>query len=118
MTWIYNHFKVAGSDDNYRIDIGESIGPSDGYDAMAYLNGSQFSTRDSDHDSSSRNCAQDSSHGGGWWHSNCHDDQSHPIGVYWYKGSGTLTSISLSYYKYFIHAEMKIRPKSCSGECH
>ena len=38
--WIYNHFKVAGSDDHYRIDIGGGIGQPDNHDAMAHLNGS------------------------------------------------------------------------------
>ena len=93
MTWIYNHFKVAGSDDHYRINIGEGIGPSDGYDAMAALNGSQFTTRDSDHDRSSSNCAQRSSYGGAWWHSNCYYAQltgPRSNGIYWYKGTGSV----------------------------
>ena len=61
MTWIYNHFKVSGSDDKYHISIADGIGPSDGFDAMVQLNWSQFTTCDSDHDSSSTNCAQHSS---------------------------------------------------------
>ena len=50
MTWFYNHFKVAGSNDKYRLTIGKGIGPAYGYDAMAHLNNSQFSTQDSDND--------------------------------------------------------------------
>ena len=122
MIWIYNHFKVAGSDDNYRISIGGGIGPSGAFDAMFHLNGSQFTTRDSDHDLSSTNCAlrviYGVTYGGGWWHSNCYYAQltgPHNYGLYWYKGSGTVTLTSS--YSYYVNAEMKIRPKSCNKEC-
>ena len=120
MTWIYNHFKVAGSNDKYRISIAGGVGPSDGYDAMVHINGSQFTTRDSDQDQSTTNCAQRRSYGGGWWHSNCYYAQltgPHNLGLYWYKGSGTVASTSSSYYHYYVNAEMKIRPQSCNREC-
>ena len=118
MTWIYSHFKVAGSDDHYRLDIAGGIGPSDGYDVMAHLNGSQFTTRDSDHDRVTGNCAQRTTYGSAWWHTNCYYVQltgPPSTGVYWYKGTGTVTSTSS--YTYYNNVEMKIRPKSCNGEC-
>ena len=123
MTWMYSHFKIAGADDYYRISISGGAGPEDGFDAMAQINGSQFSTRDNDHDRSSSNCAQ-RIYAGGWWHSNCYFVQltgTHSNGIYWYKGKGGWTSwsstTSPSYYTHYENVEMKIRPQSCKSEC-
>ena len=48
ITWVYKTFRVNGSDDNYRLLIGEGEGP--GVNAMAYNNNQQFSTLDEDND--------------------------------------------------------------------
>ncbi|XP_074660943.1 techylectin-5B-like [Tubulanus polymorphus] len=47
-------------------------------DAMSSINGSQFSTRDKDHDSSpGKSCAQVM--GGGWWYNDCTDASLHGL---------------------------------------
>ena len=123
MTWLYHDFKVNGSNDKYRLQIGEGEGPPGGYDAMAYHNGMQFSTHDSDNDESSGNCA--ASYYAGWWHGpNCHGGGAFLTGYHtdtvqsarllWYLGVGTDLA---SQYKYYHNVEMKIRPKSCATIC-
>lgn len=119
MTWIYELFEVAGSNDHYRLHIGNGRGPEGGYDAMAPLNGSQFSTRDSDHDNSTANCAAMAGRGG-WWHSNCFYAQltgSRPNGMFWYEGTGVVTRLHSSIYSFYQNVEMKIRPKNCNLDC-
>lgn len=123
MTWTYSTFKVSGSDDKYRLQIGGAVGPPGGYDAMAYHNGKQFSTYNSDNDQNSRtNCASERQ--GGWWHgTSCfvtgalltgpHTDASRWNRLLWYLGQGT----DIGCYKYYHNVEMKIRPKSCAGVC-
>ena len=106
VTWVYQKFRVAGSDDNYRLHIGEGEGP--GFDSMAYHNNQQFSTPDEDNDSWSSNCA--GTHFAGWWYGGCrHALLTGPhvrTGVSqlnWYSGTHT----------YYPNVEMKVRPKSC-----
>ena len=44
MTWTYHTFRVNGSNDKYRLEIGEGEGPIRANDAMAQHNGKQFTT--------------------------------------------------------------------------
>ena len=124
MTWIYHLFKVNGSNDKYRLQIGEAEGPPGAYDAMAFHNGKQFTTRDSDNDGiQNHNCAQ-SKYGGWWYGPGCfHPHGSHLTGpihdaiqwdrLLWYTGSGG----GLTGYKHYRNVVMKIRPKRCAKAC-
>ena len=69
IVWTYQLFKVGGADTNYQLTIGQGTGVGGTFDAMAIHNGSAFSTRDCDHDTSSRNCAK--VYGGAWWYTDC-----------------------------------------------
>ena len=123
MTWLYHVFKVNGSDDKYRLQIGEAEGPPGGFDAMAFHNGKQFSTRDSDNDGRSQNCANDVN--GGWWYGSTgcffrgsvltgpHTDDVRWNRLLWFVGPTT----DLACYKYYHNVVMKIRPKSCGDQC-
>ena len=122
MTWIYHDFKVNGSNDKYRLQIGEAEGPPGAYDAMAIHNGMPFSTYDSDNDDNSGNCAHLF---GGWWHgpdcyatgailTGLHTDTVQSSRLLWYLG-GQLRDIGS--YKYYHNVEIKIRPKSCAAIC-
>ena len=124
MTWIYHVFKVNGSDDKYRLQIGDAEGPPGGYDAMAYHNGKQFSTYNSDNDGkSNQNCAHD--YHGGWWFGSggCytrgslltgpHTDTVRWNRLLWFLGPAT----DIGCYKYYHDVVMKIRPKNCADQC-
>ena len=123
MTWLYHDFKVNGSNDKYRLQIGDGEGPPGGYDAMAYHNGMQFSTHDSDNDGSTYNCAQ--CYYTGWWYgpgchiggallTGSHSDSAGWYRLLWYLGIGDK---AIAYHKYYHNGEMKIRPKSCAVTC-
>ena len=106
MTWVYPTFRVTGSDDKYRLEIGEGEGPGT-RDAMAYHNGKPFTTSDHDNDDRSSNCAR--AIRGGWWYSDCHHSALtayHGYVYTWYDGYGIWSTLS--------NSEMKIRPKTCS----
>ena len=104
ITWVYQTFRVDGSDDKYHLHIGEGEGP--GTDRMAHHNNRQFSTPDEDNDASGYNCASD--HSAGWWYGHCyhavltgpHVRSSTGSRLYWYT-------------TYYPNVEMKVRPKSC-----
>ena len=109
MTWIYRKFKVDGSNEKYRLHIGEAEGPQDGFDAMAVSNEMMFTTVDDDNDNHRHfNCAEIIG-GGGWWYNNC--DTVRLTGLHqtrlliWHDGT--------SERHYYQDVEMKIRPKSC-----
>ena len=117
MTWIYRNFKVNGSNDKYRLQVGESEGPPGANDAMFYHNGQQFTTRDSDNDLNVVNCAF--RHRAGWWYNpEClsngalltgyHVDNYRVDQLQWYLGRR-------EGYKYYQNVEMKVRPKSCGS---
>ena len=122
-TWTYSTFKVSGSNGNYCLKIGGGEGPPGGYDAMAFHNGMQFSTYNSDNDrSTGYNCALGRQ--GGWWHdTTCfatgafltgpHTDSTKWNRLLWYLGQGS----DLGSYKYYHNVEMRIRPKSYAGVC-
>ena len=103
MTWLYHNFKVNGSDDKYRLQIGEAEGPPGGYNAMVYHSGKQFSTHNSDNDQDTNyDCA-----------TGPHTDTVQWNRLLWYLGQGSY----LGCYKYYHNVEMKIRPKSCASIC-
>lgn len=125
MTWIYHLFKVNGSNDKYHLHIGEAEGPAGAYDAMAYHNGKQFTTHDSDNDGAQNlNCAQ--SMVGGWWYGGpgcflygshltgpVRDTTQWPDHLLWYTGA----EADFHGYKYYSNVVMKIRPKRCTRVC-
>ena len=121
MTWFYDCFKVAGSNDKYRLTIGNGIGPAYGYDAMAHLNNSQFSTQDSDNDQREDYSIAQVTYFGGWWHTSGYYVQLTGIGNrnFWYNGKGNREAYLSTDYSHYDNniIEMKIRPKSCSIEC-
>ena len=80
-------------------------------DSLSGHRGAAFSTKDSDNDSWSKNCAV--SYKGAWWYTACHSSNlngvyhhgkhsSHADGVNWYAWKGHYYSVK--------KAEMKIRP--------
>ena len=122
MTWIYHNFKVNGSNDKYRLQIGDAEGPPGGYDAMAPHNGKKFTTYDSDNTDYSGNCV--AVYPVGWWHGpHCHNTAALLTGPHtdvvqwyrlvWYSGQGSVAGS----YKYYHNVEMKICPKSCAAIC-
>ncbi|XP_070173633.1 ficolin-1-B-like [Littorina saxatilis] len=107
----YSGFYVEGSDNNFTLHFDNFTGGNAG-DSLSYHRGQQFSTKDRDHDPSSRNCAQVTH--GAWWYSNCHlsnlngdykTSSSAPNldGLRWYT-FGRRSSYSMKF------TEMKIRP--------
>ena len=122
VTWIYHDFKVNGSNDKYRLEIGGGEGPPGANDAMSYHNGAQFSTDDSDNDMNAGHCA--SGHRTGWWfNKECVQKGALLTGSYtdyrpyahmqlrWNLGR----EFSPEGYRHYHDVEMKIRPKSCSS---
>lgn len=109
ITWVYQLFRVASSLDNYRLHIGQGVGP--GRDQMMVHNGMQFSTYDEDHDVASWNCAQVNQ--GGWWYRDCYGANlnGHRNHLYW----GSLPHTRVNY----PNVVMMVRPKSCptSQQC-
>uniref|UniRef100_A0A1I8IMW6 Fibrinogen C-terminal domain-containing protein n=2 Tax=Macrostomum lignano TaxID=282301 RepID=A0A1I8IMW6_9PLAT len=71
----YSSFSVGAESDNYRLQVLGSDGIGD---SLSYSSGSQFSTKDADHDDSSSSCAE--RYAGGWWFRGCYS--THPNGVY------------------------------------
>ena len=88
MTWIYDHLKLSGSDDHYHIDVGRGSELTDGYDAMAHINCSQFTTQNSDHDKVHMPMV-----GGTTMTAVMFKSTGVPSrGVWWYEGSRSVTS--------------------------
>ena len=125
MTWIYHTFKVNGSNDKYRLQIGEAEGPPGANDAMASHNGEQFTTYDSDNDLNVANCAHTGYYAAtGWWfNKHCtahgalltgsHTNTKLSTQLQWHMGrTGGPES-----YKLYPSVEMKVRPKSCAATC-
>ena len=102
----YEQFKVASAKDKYKLTVGGFQGTTT--DPMDHHSRMTFTTKDSDNDIWSKNCALWSGPGGGWWYYNCAGIQpnvqyKHKYGIYlnhkWY----TLPFI-----------EIKIRPHNCN----
>ena len=121
MTWIYHKFKTDGSNQKYRLHIGEAEGPPNGNDAMTPHNGTFFSTYDNDNDiHSTLNCAYN--HKGGWWFVGCfnsfltgpHTDSQVWQRLLWYDGTRLVNNNFISTFDYYQDVDMKVRPKTCS----
>ena len=113
IVWTYQLFRVEGAETNYRLTIGQGTGVGGTFDAMAYNNGSQFSTPDRD---TANNCARDRM--GPWWHRSC--TWTNLNGRYNYHPSGPLYVLSWRTNGSAIHytkVSMKIRPKNCGTTC-
>ena len=115
VTWVYQQFSVDGTDQKYRLHIGQGTGtPSGSFDSMIgthSLNNMSFTTFDHDNDAwSGGNCAV--SYKGAWWHKSCthsnlnaqHTASSTHQRVVWSNGSNWV---------YYPSVEMKVRPKTC-----
>ena len=105
----YSFFSVGDSSSQYRLAIGGWSGTAN--DSMADCNGMGFTTRDSDNDRWSGNCATGSR--GAWWYSSCRTDanlngQYHDSAVTsnhsvsWYNWKSSFESLKSS--------EMKLHP--------
>ena len=105
----YEQFKVASAKDKYKLTVGGFQGTTT--DPLAYYNGMNFTTRDSDNDQhSSINCAQYQPHGpgGGWWYNKCMHIQPNVK----YKGYyGVLLNRQWLTIPFI---EIKIRPQNCN----
>ncbi|XP_060572402.1 ficolin-1-like, partial [Ruditapes philippinarum] len=64
----YSTFKINDENDKYKLTIGGYHGSCS--NSMSYHNNWQFTTKDSDNDNSTGNCADQS--GGAWWYRDCH----------------------------------------------
>ena len=103
----YEQFKVASAKDKYKLTVGGFQGTTT--DPIAYHNGMNFTTRDSDNDQhSSINCAQIHGPGGGWWYNQCMQIQPNVK----YKGTNGVRLNRDWLVFHFI--EMKIRPHNCN----
>ena len=115
MTWVYHKFKIDGSNEKYRLHIGEAEGPLNGHDAMAYHDGMFFTTHDSNNGST---CA--GSYRGGWWFNSCyrsfltgpHTNNHAWDRLLWYSGKGPIDPSNFNYYQ---NVDMMLRPKVCGG---
>ncbi|PIK39911.1 putative ficolin-2-like [Apostichopus japonicus] len=111
----FDNFRINDESDKYRLSqlgtysgTADSRSNPDGYALRYHLN-YQFTTKDSDNDAYSNNCAV--THHGAWWYNNCdysdlnsnyHADQGSDYSVEWYYLPGSYYNIKFS--------EMKIRP--------
>ena len=113
-------FKVGGADTNYRLTIGYAKGVGGTFDAMAYHNGSAFSTRDRDNDNLSSNCVK--IYGGAWWTNACHHsnlNSKYVLHTPEAPGVATPGANRLGWFDGRVHqhytkVQMKIRPKRCN----
>ena len=112
--------KWMAHNDKYCLQIGGGEGPPGVNDAMAYHNGEQVMTHDSDNDlNNGNNCA--SRHTAGWWFSqNCVDIGAlltglHLNGYHWSRLNWYLEQGGQEGLKNYHNVEMKIHSKSYSG---
>ena len=107
----YEQFKVASAKDKYKLTVGGFQGTTT--DPMAYHNGMNFTTKDSDNDQwSGGNCAMDS-HGhdkpsGGWWYNDCSSIQPNMR----YNHGAVVLLNNKNHSLRFI--QIKIRPHNCN----
>ncbi|XP_028413265.1 ficolin-2-like [Dendronephthya gigantea] len=108
----YGTFSVADESDKYRLNIGNYSG--DAGDSLAYHNQMQFSTKDSDSDVVSGNCAI--TYKGGWWYKTCH--KSNLNGLYLGAGLKDNNGIKWNIWHHYSMkiTEMKIRPINSGPE--
>ncbi|XP_046846856.1 ryncolin-1-like [Xenia sp. Carnegie-2017] len=96
----YDHFSVKNEKQKYELKIGKYSGTAK--DSLGLHNGMKFTTKDSDNDKSSGNCA--ASYKGAWWYENCHHSNlnglyklgkhsSYADGVNWFHWKGYYYSL-------------------------
>ena len=102
----YEQFKVASAKDKYKLTVGGFQGTTT--DPMAYHNGMNFTTKDSDNDQWGNNCALWAGPGGGWWYKYCARIQPNRQ----YKGGYGIYVNNKWHTLPFI--EIKIRPHNCN----
>ncbi|KAG9468215.1 hypothetical protein GDO78_023242 [Eleutherodactylus coqui] len=106
----YASFSLSGEADKYKLHLGKFLGGSAG-DSLTYHNNCPFTTKDSDNDAHSKNCA--TLYKGAWWYAGCHDSNLNGLylkgqhssdadGVNWKTGKGHNYSYKIT--------EMKFRP--------
>ncbi|XP_028390978.1 ryncolin-1-like [Dendronephthya gigantea] len=102
----YGTFSVADELDKYRLNIGIYSGMRS--DSLAFHNTMQFTTKDSDNDISSDNCAK--TWKGAWWYKNCHSCNLNGL----YLGAGQTNAAGIKWHKWknlsMKKVELKIRP--------
>ena len=64
----HKKINIDGENDNYRFHVSSYSGMVG--DSLSYHNGMQFSTKDTDNDKNSENCA--ASYHGAWCYNSCH----------------------------------------------
>ncbi|KAK3866987.1 hypothetical protein Pcinc_027509 [Petrolisthes cinctipes] len=107
----YTNFQVGPTQDHYRITVSGYSGTAG--DGLAYHNNQQFSTYDADHDTYSRNCAQD--YKGAWWYKSCHESN---LNGFQYEGIHTTNADGITWFpwkgqKYsLMNTTMMFRPRA------
>ncbi|XP_046860830.1 angiopoietin-related protein 7-like [Xenia sp. Carnegie-2017] len=90
----YDYFAVKNETHKYQLSIGAYSGNA--RDSLSYHNGMAFSTKDSDNDKISGNCAIRDK--GAWWYNGCH--QSNLNGHYYSGAYNSWSSVSWYNWKY------------------
>ena len=109
----YKQFAVGSASDKYPLQISQFSGMYPVYPFIGYsINGMKFTTKDSDNDRWSGNCALtgDGNNGNAWWYNQCswiHLNRQYNIQQTIYAGH----TFKWQYYPF---VEMKIRPASCN----
>ena len=104
----YSTIKIGSESSNYALSLDGYTGNTG--DSLGGHNGQPFSTKDADHDSYEKSCAQ--LYKGGWWYNSCHssnlnglylngEHESYADGVEWYHWKGHYYSLKFT--------EMKVR---------
>ena len=102
----YEQFKVASAKDKYKLTVGGFQGTTT--DPMAYHNGMNFTTKDSDNDQNGIiNCAQSYGPRGGWWYNRCASIQPNV------KYNSTFGVNLNAQWHTLPFIEIKIRPHNC-----
>ncbi|XP_056001825.1 ryncolin-1-like [Ostrea edulis] len=107
-------FVVGSKSDKYRLKIAGFRGSVGIKDSLSAHNGMKFTTKDSDNDRWSSNCA--SSYGNGWWFNHCH--QRNLNGVYYRKPTSSTKGIAWegwgnkSNWESLKYSKMMIKPKT------
>jgi len=107
----YKNFRVAGSEENYRLSYKYGSYSGDGGDGLDKLNYMEFSTFDADHDrclykGSYCNCA--ASRGGGFWWNDC--GRQNINGIYGWHDLMWYETICWDKHEYFKKTQLMIRP--------
>ncbi|XP_056001370.1 microfibril-associated glycoprotein 4-like [Ostrea edulis] len=110
----YSTFVVGSRSDKYKLKVAGFRGSVGIKDSFTHHNGMKFSTKDSDNDTWSSNCA--ASYGNGWWFTRCL--YSNLNGVYYRKPTVSSKGITWylwgnkSIYESLKYSKMMIKPKT------